>query len=296
MKMWVTIGIYFFVGLIFPNQIHARPFKDCTNLKNHCFDLDNNPSGSFFIKSPGSQKAAVLVHGLSDSAYFNKDIALLLHSQGYNVYSVLLSGHGTQVEDLIPIRSKDWIQDVAETILQAKRETGADKILLEGFSMGGALVTYFAENPVWKYTVSKLILIAPAFQVKSNSARVFCATGAYHFKTWAWNHPGYSPVKYSKMYLKSACELVDLGAMVSDESEKVSVPAFMALTDSDQTINNGAALETFKNMKSTSKSFYYVKNQNVAHAAITFQTNPIGNVINPSFDEMAKEILKFIKR
>lgn len=292
--MGKVMGLLLFIYLI-SSISHAQDFKDCTALQEKCFSIENSPQKSFYLRGPKNSKVAVLVHGLSDSPYYTKDLALLLNSQKYTVYSVLLSGHGTDPNKLFQTGMKDWIEDIDNTIHLAMKETGATRVLLGGFSMGGALVTYFAENPNWSDKISKLILMAPAFQIKKDLGRAICATGAYHLKTWAWNNPGTSPVHYNKMTFKAVCELTDLGSIVRTTAHLVSVPTFMAVSDSDQTINSDAAIDTFKNMSSKKKEVFYIRGQHIQHTEINFRFDPIENKKNPLFNSMSQRIIQFLK-
>lgn len=290
---WVVFTNILFC-LCFAKNVDAHQFKDCTILKEKCFELQNSPQKPFYMKGTDLTKVAVLVHGLSDSPYFTKDIALLLNSQGYYVYSVLLSGHGTQIEDINGLKYQDWVNDVISTIFLAQRETGAKQVLLEGFSMGGALVTYFAEHPVWKNRISKLILMAPAFKIQSIRGRFMCATGTSNFKTWAWDRPITSPVKYNKMTIDAVCELTQVGALTRMSSNKVTVPVFMALTKGDKTIDNNSAMETYINMNSSIKDFFYVDDLNTSHTDLNFKSDLLEGRKNPKFETMEKRLIRFL--
>jgi carboxylesterase len=284
----------FLIALLFTTTAHAVDFKDCTQLKEQCFDVQNFPQKSFFMAGTDKTKVAVFVHGLSDSPYFTKDIAQFLNSQGYYVYSVLLSGHGLTPEALLDISSSQWLNDVKRTIRKALSETGAKQVVLSGFSLGGVLVTDLAEDAYWKNKISKLILMAPAFEVKNQYAPILCAADAYYVKTWASDSPGSTPVKYNKLALKAVCELLGLASQTIDNSRSVTVPVFAVVTDADQTINTEAAIDTFHNMTSDKNKLFYIRNQNTSHTAINFKNDPIGNRRNPLFDQMSKKLILFL--
>jgi len=289
-----VVGI-FFLFLLSTNSTLAIDFKDCTNLKEKCFTVDQAPSSSFYIKAINSNKAAVLVHGLTDSPYFTKALAIFLNSQGYNVYSVLLSGHGTLVEDLFQVTNQNWLTDIKRTILFALKDSQSTEVVLSGFSMGGVLTTSLAESPIWSKYISHLILMAPAFKIKSNAGIAMCTTGTYRLKTWAKNNPGKSAVRYNQTPFQSVCELTKLGSIVRDGANKISTPIFMAVTDGDQTINTDSAIEAYLSMSSKHKKLFHIKNTKVAHSDLVFRNDPIGHKKNPQFDQMSQEIIKFLK-
>lgn len=296
--MKMIVGILFilaFSTVLVSSDVLANDFKDCTNLKEACFDIDHAPSSSFYIKAENSKKAAVLVHGLTDSAYFTKDLALLLNSQGYNVYSVLLSGHGTRVEDLFQVSNQIWLTDIKKTILFALKDSGASQVVLSGFSMGGVLTTSLTLSPIWTKYISNLILMAPAFKIKNNAGIAMCATGTYRLKTWAKNNPGKSPIRYNQMPFRSVCELTDIGSLVRDSANKISTPIFMAVTDGDTTIDTPVAIEVYNFMSSPDKNLFHIKNTKITHTDLVFKNDPIGHKNNPEFDQMSQKIIEFLK-
>lgn len=284
-----------FILVLSTSSAFAQNFKDCTELKDTCFDIKNAPSSSFFIKAPNSNKASVLVHGLTDSPYFTKDLALLLNSQGYNVYSVLLSGHGTQVEDLFQATTQTWLTDIKRTILYALKDSKATQVVLSGFSMGGVLTTSLTLSPIWSKYISNLILLAPAFKIKNNTGIAMCATGAYRLKTWAKNNPGKSPVRYNQMPFQSVCELTDIGSRVRGSANKIAKPVFLAVTDGDQTIDTKKAIQVYEDMSSKSKNLFHITNTKISHTDLVFRNDPIGNKNNPQFDQMGQKIIEFLK-
>lgn len=281
--------------ILFPNASKAHPFKDCSSLREQCFALDYSPQSPFFIKNPNNTKAAVLVHGLTDSAYFTKDLALVLSANGYNVYSILLTGHGTVVEDLFSVTNEKWIRDIQDIMVYAMNDSQTSQVVISGFSMGGVLASLLAENPFWQKHISNLILMAPAFKIKENLGIAMCNSGAYILKTWARNSSEKSPVRYNQMPFRSVCELTALGAVVRRLADSISVPVFMAVTDADQTISTEDAIKTFKRMSSQHKKLFYIQHRNTAHSDMVFRDDPVTNKKNPLFDQMSKEILQFLK-
>jgi len=80
---------------------------------------------------------AILVHGLSDTAYSLRDVGSVLADVCFKSRVILLPGHGTRAGDLLTTRLSDWRQTIDYLIDQALTET--DTILLVGFSLGGVL-------------------------------------------------------------------------------------------------------------------------------------------------------------
>lgn len=74
---------------------------------------------------------AILVHGLSDTAFAMRDIAEVLASACYISRTVLLSGHGTRAGDMLNARYEYWRDTLEYLIKQANLET--ETVCLPGF-------------------------------------------------------------------------------------------------------------------------------------------------------------------
>lgn len=80
---------------------------------------------------------ALVIHGLTSNPNSMRAIAKALAAAGFHVELPLLPGHGTVIEDLIPIRWSDFVDEVdaAYKALAAR----VDKVVVVGLSLGGAL-------------------------------------------------------------------------------------------------------------------------------------------------------------
>lgn len=108
---------------------------------------------------------AILVHGLSDTAFSMRDIGSVLADVCYRSRVILLPGHGTKSGDLLTTRLSDWQDTLRYLIDQAATET--DTILLVGFSLGGVLTLDAAlqrENEI-----DGIIGISPAYYLSSEN-------------------------------------------------------------------------------------------------------------------------------
>ena len=84
-----------------------------------------------------SKGIAILVHGLSDTAFSLRDIGGVLADACFKSRLILLPGHGTRAGDLLTTRHDDWQKTLNNLIDQAVTET--DIVMLVGFSLGGVL-------------------------------------------------------------------------------------------------------------------------------------------------------------
>lgn len=91
-----------------------------------------------------TDKAIILVHGLTDSPYFMRAIAdFFFEELGYNVYLPLLRGHGLKnPQGMIRVRLKDWKANIEFAIEKASKKTA--HLSIGGLSAGGALSFYTA--------------------------------------------------------------------------------------------------------------------------------------------------------
>ncbi len=91
-----------------------------------------------------SRFGALVIHGLTSNPDSMRAIAKALGASGFHVELPLLPGHGTVMEDLVPIRWSDFVGTVeaAYTALAAR----VDKIVVVGLSLGGALTLRVGAN------------------------------------------------------------------------------------------------------------------------------------------------------
>ena len=88
---------------------------------------------------------ALLVHGLSDTAFAMRDVANVLSESCFRSRTMLLPGHGTRPGDLLTTRLSHWQRTVAYLVDQAARES--DTVVLAGFSLGSVLTLTEALRP-----------------------------------------------------------------------------------------------------------------------------------------------------
>jgi esterase/lipase len=88
----------------------------------------------------GQRDAIVLVHGLTDSPYFLREIGEYFASEmGFDVYIPLLLAHGLkQPEGMKDASASGWKKNVQFAITEAQKNSGG-RISIGGFSTGGTL-------------------------------------------------------------------------------------------------------------------------------------------------------------
>ena len=118
----------------------------CKSSKLHrytvCGNVLRNEGNAPFVlhHDTPSKKVAVLVHGLSDSPFFMREISNILFNEGYDVIVPLLPGHGLRDDEGAMSDSnlaERWQAHVDEVIALA--DNMSDTLIVGGFSTGGAL-------------------------------------------------------------------------------------------------------------------------------------------------------------
>ncbi len=84
-----------------------------------------------------SRRGALVIHGLTSNPDSMRGVAKALAAAGFDVELPLLPGHGTVMEDLVPVRWSDFV-DAVEAAYR-KLATRVDKVVVVGLSLGGAL-------------------------------------------------------------------------------------------------------------------------------------------------------------
>jgi len=167
------------------------------------------------IHPHGSEKAIVLIHGLTDSPYSMLATARFFYKElGYDVYLPLLQSHGLKnANGMRGVRLALWKQNVRFAIDSALQ--GGRRVSLGGLSTGGALAFHFAAtNP---QVEGELYLFSAAFGLYGGKYNFFTplVEGLLKFPFIPWCTTDNSlvaenPYRYSRVPLISARELVYL--------------------------------------------------------------------------------------
>ena len=89
------------------------------------------------ISWAGGRNTVILVHGFTGSPAEMRLLAEACHEKGYAVEVPLLHGHGTVLDDLVPIKPQQWI-DQLDDVIRDQLARG-QQVVLGGLSMGSIL-------------------------------------------------------------------------------------------------------------------------------------------------------------
>jgi esterase/lipase len=301
------------------DQSRYQSLKECfTNLKeaNHGFTMLKRDGKGSAIKT---EYVALLVHGLSDSPYFYRDIAQVLFRRGINVVAIRTSGHGSVASDLESIKRKEWFADMAYGKKLAAKF--GKKLIMAGMSLGGGLVV--RESLVSKDKLYGLMLFSPT--IGTPFYYKFLCTPFYWGGYEAEKEYGVG-IRYQKISNNGTCETT----RVSDEIYRkrgsarkpfahLNFPVLTVLSEYDEAISLPLAFNFTKNNKSNARNkarvIYYtadaskkkygssypneinlVQIDQMKHASVLLKEDgtlftPEGNV---RFDVVEEELLNFI--
>lgn len=100
--------------------------------------------GAEAFSAAGGPDGALLVHGFCGSPYSMRATGERLAACGVTVDAPLLPGHGTTVEDLVPLGWHDW-SSAAELAYTGLRGRCA-RVVVVGHSMGGTIACWLAQR------------------------------------------------------------------------------------------------------------------------------------------------------
>ncbi|MBU1564749.1 MAG: hypothetical protein KJ630_03870 [Proteobacteria bacterium] len=267
------------------------------------------------LQASGTERAIVLVHGLTDSPYFMSAIGDFFYSSlGYDVYIPLLQCHGLKSpQGMAGVAHTQWLENVRFAIDCATR--GAERVSIGGLSTGGAL-GYFLAGTDTRIT-GDLYLFSAALGLPSGP----CGIPGW-LKEWLlrlplvgrldrnWPLVGNNPYRYDRVSLNSAAELSCLIMKINQLSQQFDCASnsarriFAAWSESDKVIS----LEKLRELQRRTPDNRFVPfiipvTDHVDHACVVLQ-NPIhalgaerGPVplerANPRFTEMLSSIARF---
>jgi len=176
------------------------------------FERDWNRS--YVMEPDGAPAGAVvLLHGLTDSPYSLRHIALRYRDKGFVAVSIRLPGHGTVPGGLTDVEWEQWAAAARLAVREARRLAGPSTPLhLVGFSNGGALAIKYGLDAIGDRTLARpdrIVLISPMIGITSIArfAGVFgwpAVFPAFAKAAWLGIVPEFNPFKYNSFPVNGA--------------------------------------------------------------------------------------------
>jgi esterase/lipase len=243
--------------VIAADQPFSHYISACENLiRQHRVDLAGNPEAGWIIdaNSPfeltparAGGSGVLMIHGLFDSPYGMRDIAVKLQAQGHLVQAILLPGHGTVPGALLTIRYEEWLQTVAQAV--QKILASCERIFIFGYSTGATLALHhLLQNQ--EPRVAGLILLAPAISI-SPLANIAWLPPKFQFlsEKMAWLAIGTETdfTRYQSFTYNSVYQVNLLAAAVKRMAlvRGLSVPMLFDISLADETVSSRGTLQFF---------------------------------------------------
>lgn len=233
-------------------------------------------------------KSILLIHGLSDSTYYMKDMSNFFYSLGWNVVAILLEGHGTYYKDLKKATHQAWMKQTKTGIRIAKLL--GQEVYAGGFSTGATLAI---QQSLIDKNIQGLFLVAPALGFHGNIEYATCYT--------YWLHPYVKtstktklPIRYPKISTKGVCELNKLMNDLESKlkkNTKIEIPTYIAISAMDTVVSKEHIMDLYENKLSGEKAlFHFDQQMGIPHGIMTDGSS------NPYLKVMFENLKNFMKK
>ena len=89
------------------------------------------------ISMPGGPVTLVLLHGYAGSPAELSLLAEAFHARGFGVEAPLLAGHGTCLDDLMPVQPIQWLEQIDDVVDRLLDQ--GQRVVVAGLSLGSIL-------------------------------------------------------------------------------------------------------------------------------------------------------------
>jgi carboxylesterase len=124
---------------------------------------------------------ALLIHGLGGTQYDLGIMHKALKRAGIETHAITLPGHGTQPEDLIPVRAEQWLDAMVEQYRTLQPQY--DQLHIMGMCMGALVALALCERVQHSAVQGKLVTLAPPIYIDG------------------WSTPWYAPLRALLYYI-----------------------------------------------------------------------------------------------
>jgi esterase/lipase len=258
-----------------------------------------------------TRNAIVLVHGLTDSPYFLREIGeYFAKEMGFDVYIPLLRAHGLkEPEGMKDASAQGWKENVNVALKAAKNSGG--QVSIGGFSTGGTLSVNMAINKPDSITggvflFSAALGLAGAGDLAERLLRTIFVRPIVDYLDkvpLVDDSPSGNPYRYSHMDMGGAAELSKLIKELDDltEDHVVRQPLFAVHSEADKTALFDE-VEKLVDRSPHANLFKIGQYFNVPHASIVLKDPVVAKnnsplePANPFFDSMIREMHEFAKK
>ncbi len=220
-------------------------------------------SQSFFWQG-NNGKGVLLVHGWSSTAYEVRRLGKYLHENGYTVYGLMLSGHGTVPKDLENVKAENWIADVEKGY--AKLKTTCDKVYVAGTSIGASIALILAEQ---EKEMAGLVLMATPHKLRFEKIGVALVKLVLLFNSKQYRTKFYPPtfgasdsitrmISYQSYPVASVLEVFELVRRARKNLGSISQPCLLMQSTHDHMVAKDSMEKIYAKINSKQKKKIYI--------------------------------------
>ncbi len=213
----------------------------------------------FELTNENSDKAILLIHGLTDSPYSYHDLTQFFYQQGFTVRTLLLPGHATAPSDLLDVSYQQWQQASQYAIERTLKDF--EQVYLGGFSTGGALIfDYLMQQKKADEKIKGLFMWSPASKAKSDQAWLAQYVDYIPFVDWIDLDADIDFAKYESFPYNAAAQVHALMSRIVGEeamSNRImhDIPIFVVASEHDQTIETKQTLALIEQWQQVDKPY-----------------------------------------
>lgn len=235
-------------------------FSDPKLLYKEQRDLINQP---FFFDGVNG-KGVLLVHGWSSTTYEVRRLGKYLNENGYTVYGLMLSGHGTVPKDLEDVTAQDWIDDVEKGYSKLK-ET-CQQLYVAGTSIGASIALILAEQ---EKEMAGIVLMATPYRLRFERIGIALVKLALFFNPKQYRTKFYPPtfgasdsvtrlISYQQYPVASVLEVFKLVQRARKNLASISQPCLLLQSTHDHMVSKDSMEKIHKAIGSKVKKKIYI--------------------------------------
>ncbi|MCP4966460.1 MAG: alpha/beta fold hydrolase [bacterium] len=208
----------------------------------------------------------LLLHGWTGSPAQLRPLATVLNEHGYPVVAPLLAGHGTSPQDMAGTGWRDWMRSAAEPA--AEIISGGQRLHLIGLSMGGVISLLLA--PIFgASSVTTINTPQRVWDRRNKLATIY--RGSHRIDIGEPSAPFPPEVRefdqgYIDTPVGTAAELGDLMVAAGNNLHRVTCPALVIQSRTDETVKPVSGEIIFDGLGSSEKGLVWLEDSR--HVAV----------------------------
>ncbi len=192
---------------------------------------DVNWNRTFEMPVEEPRGAVLMLHGLFDSPYSMRSLAVTLHEQGFWVVGLRIPGHGTAPAGLLDIAWQDLAAATRLAAIDLARKAGPDRpLFMVGHSLGAALAVEYSLARLQGEDLpgaAALVLIAPLIEVHPREKRAGVQDkvgGLVNLEKpdWIALQPEFDPYRYNSLTRNAGEQLQELNRAIAERLDRLA--------------------------------------------------------------------------